>query len=245
MSAPPGISSAAARRASALGNRDAVAGLLERALEIGIAEPHERVRAQVELGTALRGTRLAEAEAVLTDAHDVAVSLGEPGAAALALIRLSWKRTGDPSIAWESREASCREAIETFTELGDEAGLADGRQLLAVSLTALGRLDEAQVEIERAIEHAEAAGLPELLRETINTLLYGICVGPTPADEAIRRYEELFATAKGDRLIDATVRRALGLFYAMAGRRGEALESIRQSSLVLDDVAGRSGCTGT
>lgn len=37
-------------------------------------------------------------------------------------------------------------------------------------------------------------------------------------------------------MIDANVRRALGLSYAMARRRGEALESIRQSSLVLDDL---------
>ena len=64
---------------------------------LGLADPGERARVQVDLGRALHETgRLSEAVAALEVAHDAAVGAGERGVAALALIYVRQTRSADP-----------------------------------------------------------------------------------------------------------------------------------------------------
>ena len=107
---------AAAARAEALSDFDADANLLERALAIGFAEPHARVRVQAELGSALGQTRrVAEADAVLTEAYETATRLGEREIAAAGARppRLEPNRRIRRLTASE-RQAEAEEAIVTL-----------------------------------------------------------------------------------------------------------------------------------
>jgi class 3 adenylate cyclase len=228
----------AARRAEALSNYDAVANLLERALAIGFADPRDRVRVQAELGSGLVFTRrAAEADAVLTEAHETAVRLGEPGIAARALIRRGWNRTGDPRHSYDEHHAITREAISTLTEAGDERGLSEARRLLGLMLDNLGRPEEARSELELALAHAEACGDSELRRNAVNTLLGLFYIaGPVPVAEGIDFCERLLPSVAGQRVNEATLQRSLGVLYAMAARPAEALDALALGGAVLDEL---------
>jgi class 3 adenylate cyclase/tetratricopeptide (TPR) repeat protein len=228
---------AAAWRAEALSDYDAVANLLERALAIGLAEPHSRVRVQAELGSALGQTRrVGEADAILTEAYETAAHLGERGIAAGALVRRGWNRTGDPKIGSREQQSECEGAILTLSELGDERGLADARRLLALALDNLGRPEQASTELELALASAEASGDAERRRSVINSLVNHYIGGPTPVREVIGRCEELSLSAGGDRVLEATLQRSLGILYAMDARPTEALDALALGGALLDEV---------
>ena len=173
---------------------------------------------------------------MLAEAHDAATRLGDRGVAALALVRRFWARFSDPELDLERVEAGCRQAIETFAELGDDGGLAFAGQVLGFALTRLGRRDEAVDALEQALVHADASGDPEARRLGIFALARVAYRGPTPVGEAIGRFEQLLDSSRRDRVLEAAVKRYLGGLFAMAGRSGEALELVRESSLVLDEL---------
>ena len=85
---------------------DAVANLLERALEVGLTEPHARVRVQAELGTPSCSRGAWVTRTVLAEAHETAANLGERAVAAGALVRRGWNRTGDPRSRTSSRRCA-------------------------------------------------------------------------------------------------------------------------------------------
>jgi tetratricopeptide (TPR) repeat protein len=221
-----------------LSNYDAVTTLFERALVIGFAEPRARVAIQAELGSALVFTRrLDDADVVLAEAHANGLRLGERGIAAGALVRRSWNYTGDHTVSYEDHLAAAREAIVTLSEVGDERGVAEARRLLGLALANLNRHDEARAELELALGHAEASGDVELRRTVINTLLGLIHItGPTPVAEGITFCEQLIPSAAGQRMLEATLQRALGIFLAMDARAAEAQDALARGGAVLDEV---------
>ena len=228
---------AAGHRATTRGDHHAAVNLLQRALSLGISDPRKRVQLQVELGNALHETgRISDADAVLDEAGEAATALGEKGVAALALIYLCTSRMGDPQLDLAEVQAICEQAIETFSELGDERGLAIAGRLLGLSLNRQDHLVAGVAELERALAHAEASGDPAVRRRVIGTLLTFVVNGPTPVGEAIDRCEQLLRSTRSDRVLEAVLKRFLGLFYAMAARPDEALELIRESSPVLDEL---------
>jgi tetratricopeptide (TPR) repeat protein len=64
--------------------------------------------------------------------------------------------------------------------------------------------------------------------------------GPTPASIAMERCEELLDSVRGDRVLEATVKRPLALFYAMSLRTADALRLVGEASDVLDELELRS-----
>ena len=99
-----------------------------------------------------------------------------------------------------------------------------------------GRWAAGVAELERALEHADAANDPATRRRVIGSLAASLCNGPTPVGEAINRLEDLLRSARSDRVLEAVLKRFLGKLYAMAARFDEALELVRQSGLVLDEL---------
>jgi tetratricopeptide (TPR) repeat protein len=207
--------------------------LLSRALALGLADPHERVRAQVELGHALHHSgRRQEARALLDEARPAASTLAEPGVAALALVYgLMIEDTTDEI---HEKQRACEDAIETFAGLGDERGLALARGVLGGKLNREERWAEGLGELERAVQHAEASGDLEARRRTIGALLTSLRNSPVSVTGAIDRCEELLASTEGDLVLQAKLKRFLGMFQAMAGHSKDALELIEQSSPILD-----------
>jgi class 3 adenylate cyclase/predicted ATPase len=227
----------AGRRAAALSDFEAVASLIRRALALGVTDPHERVRVQFELGHALHQTRrVAEAEKVLTDTHASSVQLGDDDVAVRALVQRAWNRTGDSSSVNSDMLAVAEQAIEVLTKTGDDRGLVLARRLRG---NALSNTDAtaAGIEFEQAWRHAQACGDKEMIRLAIGSLTNTyFCEGPVPAGVAIERCEGLLEFARGDRVLEATVKRPLAVFYAMIARPADAIRAATEASDVLDEL---------
>ena len=230
---------AAALRAASRGDNHAAANLLERVLALGVANPTERLRVQVQLERALYQTgQFSAADEVLAAALEVATDLCESGIAAhLRVAGARHRFNRYPGIDFDEITSVAESAIDTLTELGDSAGLALAERLLGMTLgSGWGRFAEGSAALERALVHAEASGDPATRREVVSSLCTNLVNGPMPAGEAIHRLEELLRTGGGDRVLEATIGRALSMMLAMDGRFAEALELVRESSHVLDEL---------
>jgi DNA-binding SARP family transcriptional activator len=233
-----GFLAAAGRRATVRGDYHTVAHLLERALELGVPDPREHLRLQVELGLALgQAGRGAEAEALLGSTVELATALGEQGLAARALVHLSAQRLDhDPGVGAPEMIPVAEDAIRTFEALGDTLGLAEAGLLLGNALARAGRVTESIAARERAIAHAQTAGATGIRRLIIGRLADRICFGPMPVEEGIGRLEELLRANRDDRMLEAVILRQLACAHAMAGRFDEARAHLEASTPVLDEV---------
>jgi class 3 adenylate cyclase len=223
----------AGQRAATRGDHHAFVALVERALELGVADPNERVWLQTALGHPLREVgRPADGMAVLLEAHDSAIAIGNRAAAALAAMHrheVSMHDLGE-------HEQACRRAIATFAEDNDDRLLAMAERQLSFVLQRADRVDESDAAIARALVYADACGDPIVRRGVIGTFVIPFLRVPMPAAEMTARCEELLATIDSDRVLDALLRRSLGLTYAMAGRSDEGLALAAESSAVLDEL---------
>jgi len=232
-----GYNRRAAAAAAEAGAYEEAAATLSTALELGVADPRERGRVEVELANQLRQTgKRPEADAVLSSVLDTAAGLEDRGLAAEALLVLLGRQLGDPQVDPEAMRRDAEAAIEVFRQLGDPRGLARARRRQAHAWQCEGRWNEACAELERARIDADAVGDEETRRDVLGTLASSLCHGPTPVGEAIRRCEALRAPHGRDRVLDAIVMRCLSSLYAMAGRFDDARNSVERSSLVLDEL---------
>jgi class 3 adenylate cyclase/tetratricopeptide (TPR) repeat protein len=229
---------AAGRRAAIRGDYHAVVNLFERALALGVTDQHERVRVEVDLGKALYETgRIEESEVLLDATRDAATSLGERGVAARALVQILGQRlSSDPAVGAVETLPAAEEAMRTFEVLGDSLGLAEAGRLLSEAYSRAGRTEETFAALERALADAQAAGSTGMRRQISVRLAEKLCLGPTPLSEAIPRLEQLLASSRDDRVLEASLIRYLGYALAMAGRFEEAERHLQASSRVLDEA---------
>ena len=191
---------AAALRAASRGDNHAAANLLERVLALGVANPTERLRVQVQLERALYQTaQFSAADEVLAEALEVATGLGESGIAAhLRVERARHRFNRYPGVDFDEITSVAESAIDTLTELGDSTGLALAERLLGMTLgSGWGRFAEGSAALERALVHAEASGDPATRREVVSSLCTNLVNGPMPAGEAIRRLRGAASNQRG------------------------------------------------
>jgi hypothetical protein len=98
------------------------------------------------------------------------------------------------------------------------------------------RWDESEAALARALVYADACGDQVVRRRVIAMYQGHFPAGPMPVAEMTARCEELLATTDSDWVLDAMLKRLLGLTYAMAGRADEALALVAESSAVLDEL---------
>ncbi len=217
---------------------DEAAARLSSALELGIDDPRERTRVQIELGHVFNELgRHSESYAILAESLDAATGLGERGLAARALVQRTSQRMfsnpdSDPAEIFRVADA----AIATFTELDDALGLAVATRLRSLAFKRVGREGDATVEAERALVYAEASGHHVTRRRVVGTLVYALTEGPTPAPEGIERCQQLLQRFPDDPVLRALVGRALAALLAMAGRFDEAREQAGRSVPLLDEL---------
>ena len=234
----------AGRRAIGRGDMAAAANLLERALALGIDDPGERLRAQIDLAYAVGETGpVPESDAMLAATMDAAAGLDQPGLELRALVQRTSDRITDPNCDHAEVLAVAAAAVETFEQLGDSSGQALAGRLASMALQHQGRSREATAAVELALVHADASGDQATRRRVVSTLSFYMAGGPhgaTTVNEGIRRCEELLESSRDDPGLPAVVSRSLALLLAMAGRFDEARDYIRRSSLVLEDRDGRT-----
>ncbi len=226
---------AAGRRAFGRGDAPAAANLLGRATALLPEHDTARFELNADQGEALMQTgRFSEAQAVL----DEAIAHGAPVAAGHAsLVRLLVRlRTGDLE-GWQDEAAAViAEAMATFTEAGDHAGLAKGWRLLAWTHGTACRFGSAAEASANALEHARTA--VDVMQQTRAATGYAgaALFGPTPVGEAIERCELMLAEVSGDRRSEAVLLSVLASLLAMDGSFDAARERLPKARAMLEDL---------
>jgi predicted ATPase len=228
----------AGQRAHERGDVAAAANLIGRALALA------------DLGTE-RGELLRELASAHWRLGDVAAT---NEAIAQAIDRA--RSTGDVRLEWTSRlEEAARkrllrsgdddviavatEAIEVFTSLGDDAGLARAWRGLALASVTEWRFADAAAQAERALEHAVRAGDTTddvALADTYCTALY---YGPEPAPTAAQRCRELLESFADSRMVRAVIVSSLAPLEAMQGAFDEARGHVEEAAEIFDDLGAR------
>ncbi|MGZ5294182.1 MAG: AAA family ATPase [Actinomycetota bacterium] len=230
--------SRAGRRALARGDVDAAVSLLERACSLHGEDVRARAALLPDLSEALmEAGELSRADDVLSEAIKNAEIVGDRGLLGHAtMVRLLLMESTDPKRRAEIALPELERVIPVFEQLGDDLGLARAWRLKADMHWTRARYAEAGAALERAIEHARAAGSgweeAELLGQYTGAGVYG----PDPVPQVIARCEAVVARGKGERLVDARALRSLAALRAMEGRFDEARELAARAAAIMQDL---------
>ena len=229
-----GLLGEAGGRALQRGDMAAAANLLARAAALLETDALERLEILPKLGSALaRVGELERADAVLREAIEGAHARGDQRLELVAMVeRSSWRLWSDPWSQNEAREVAGR-AIRVFEDAGDELGLAKAWHLLADVEPKWSANTEA---LERALVHARQAGDRREEADILWWLTVSFYFGPTHADEAIRRCNEILAEAKGDRTVEAGALGILAGLHAMRGQFQEARDMFADGIRILEEL---------
>ena len=235
---------ASGERALARGDMSAAGGFLERATALLEPEEEARLRLLPQLGYALlEAGQLTRAETVLAEAGEAARRAGDRGLeASVVSQQVGLQIQTDPQTPFAAAQAPLRAAVETFEELGDEAGLARASRMLAQLDLWQGSAAEAAGAFERAAEHARRADDRRLELDCLEWINGCLLHGPAPAEEAIRRSEEI--QQAGDRRVEAWGRTVQCVLEAMLGNFDEARQLREQARATWEDLGMRLELTG-
>jgi class 3 adenylate cyclase/tetratricopeptide (TPR) repeat protein len=235
--------SSAGRRALARGDMPAAATLLQRAAVPLEEKDPARALLLLEAGEATVDIgEFEQAESVLTEAVERALSADDTGtarAAALALLQLRY--TTDAHAVHKSigRQESMAELVELeipeLEAMGHDRALVRAFRLLTAVYGTGGRFADAAAAAERAIRHATAAGDQVTARRFLGTLAVSALYGPMPVVEAIATCEEVLARAEDDRKARALTELCIGHLEAMRGDFERARLLYRRSRASLEE----------
>lgn len=227
---------AAAVRAYARGDMPAAANLYSRAVDLLPESEPGHVDLLTRLGAVLTETGdWRRADEVLSQAIDRARATGDRRAEALAGVRFSFLGLHMGRFA-TNRDAlpAVEAAIATFDELEDAAGLAEARTLRGLIHFWRGDGARAVESFDAAIDDARRAGDARREAAAVRWRSMAEAFGPTPADEAVRHFEEILrSVGAGDRVIRSTITRLLADMLAMRGdfrRSGRVVEEAKASA---------------
>ncbi|MBI2238917.1 MAG: AAA family ATPase [Actinobacteria bacterium] len=222
----------AGRRAFARGDMGGAANLLERAAALLPPTDPTRLDVLPDLGQALsEAGRLAEAERVLEEAVEAARGAGDRSLEARA--RLVWLGSSAGSLEEALDEAE--RALEVLEELRDDRGLAQAWHKIGLFRFWVGR-SLAEEALERAIEHARAAGDRRTEAESLVELTILIWQGRIPAAEGLDRCRRILERAEGDRKAEAFALMVGAVLKARLGPFDEARAEIARGRAILQDL---------
>jgi class 3 adenylate cyclase/tetratricopeptide (TPR) repeat protein len=229
----------AGQRAFARGDMPAAVNLLSRATALLSTHDARRLELLPEIAFALMETADFDwLVAVAREMEDAAAETGDVGLQAHAIVIGLWIRLFTNPESWSAQaEPEARHAIATFSQLGDERGLARAWSLLGLVGMLNSRLALAEEAWSQAVEHAQRAGNHREALEGLAWAAAAVWVGPTPAEEGIRRCREIFDQAQGDRKAMSTALFCQAGLEADLGRFGEATELFERARALLEEVA--------
>jgi tetratricopeptide (TPR) repeat protein len=220
----------AGSRADAHGDLPAAATLLERALGLFGEDDARRPDVQTLLGFALLELgQLERAEQQLAEAEEIARRSGARVTELSARVAGSLIRAQtDASFDFTSAMAAAENAIPELERLGaDAATLARAWRIVVLARVVEYDIRALEDAAACALEEARDAGNARLEADALYWLALAIGIGPTPAQEALRRSEELLAMAPGP-LSAASILTAVAGLHALIGDADEARRIIRR-----------------
>jgi hypothetical protein len=226
----------AGRRALWRGDTRAASGLLERALTQLRPLPLD-VALQLDLAAALVDDRRRAAAIAEATAERARAENDRAGEAAARVAAAGHRAFFAADPAFGELEALARAALPLLDEAGDHSGLVRAWGALAQVAGDQGRLGEAVQAAEQALRQARLAGQPY-------RWLFGIelwlILGPTPADEALRRLDELLPEAPSPHTLLCRA-----VLLAMLGRLEEASQIGREESERARELSGVWGASAS
>ncbi len=235
--------SSAGRRALARGDMPAAANLLKRATALLGEQDPARALLLLDAGEAAVDVgELEQAESMLTEAVDRALSADEDGIARTAALALMYLRyTTDAHAVQESigLQESMVELVEReipeLEAMGADRALVRAFRLLTYVHFMGARYGDAAAAAERTIWHATAAGDEVTAHRFLGSLATSALYGPMPVPEAIATCEEVLTQAQGDRRATALAEVAIGHLEAMRGNFDRARLLYRRSRASLEE----------
>jgi class 3 adenylate cyclase/tetratricopeptide (TPR) repeat protein len=233
---------AAARLAEAgsraLGRHDvgAVANLLGRAESLLDPADPERIAMLPDLAFALWESGSTEdSRAVMSEALARAERLGDPKMNAhVSLMR--WFLEDDLEGSHDRVRSVARRAATLFERVGDEPGLARAWHLIGMVEWDLGQAGEQLQALERALEHAQAAGDAFQTEEILLSVTAALVRGPTPVLSGIARAERIREQNPSNRAAEAYMCHALAHLRARIGEFDAAREAAARYREFLQDT---------
>ena len=232
----------AGRRSWDLGDDHASAGLLGRAADLLPAADVQRAQVLADLGCALRrGGQLGRADVVLSEAvHATARHEDRCLHGRAVLERMIARIHTGASLAPAEQLATAW--VPEFTDAGDDHGLALAHWTLGLIQMVTGRAQDANRSFELAWRHGQRAGETRLALDAAGSQRVAINIGPTPATEALRLFEEHApAVTTPFHLARLEVAKAWalamrGAFAASRARLSSGRSLYRQLGLPLEDA---------
>ncbi|MGH2662773.1 MAG: adenylate/guanylate cyclase domain-containing protein [Actinomycetota bacterium] len=201
----------------------AAINLLSRATALMEEGDPDRVELLVDLVEALTESgQMDRAREVIEEASREAEALGDERLAAHVVMGRWYIRANEGPGEFEHAERDGLQASEVFAHHGDDRGLARAWHLVGVARWWAGRAGDSEEALERARQHARAAGDPRREAESLLTLSAVLAQGPRHVDDAASRAEAFLEEYAGDRTIEAYMSHALGHLRAWQGRIDEA-----------------------
>jgi len=229
---------AAGSRSLAVGDANAAAKLLARA--VSLAEPTGREGVALLLGLAralVDCGELRDAEARWQEAVDLARAQGDRLMELRALCELGEVR-GITVPAFTAEEAIDfgRQAVHELEPFRDEQALAAAWRLVATGENVRGTWQGVASALEHVVEHARRSGDRRSETEAFHLLGASIFWGPTPLSAGLPRLEAILWDAGEDKWLESSAIRPVAGFYAMQGRFDEGRELLARARSNLEEL---------
>jgi class 3 adenylate cyclase/tetratricopeptide (TPR) repeat protein len=232
---------AAGQRAFQRGDSVAAANLLDRAATLLPPSRPERLDALLALGSVLTPAGQPDtAQATLDEAIDAARMVGDQAREWRARLERSfWRAHVDPAASATVIEDLLREAqraTSALEQLGDEQALARAWRAQAQALYWMGERGASVTAAQRAVDFAERIGDAQERAQSTAILVASLIDGPTPAPAAIRRCEEILASADIGVQSAAHTKRKLSMLYSMRREFDEARRLIDEALETFEEL---------
>jgi class 3 adenylate cyclase/tetratricopeptide (TPR) repeat protein len=229
------------RRAMSRDDPPAAVNLLSRALDLLPSGDPDRIGSLLDLGDALaEAGEWRRAHEVLAQAVDGAQVAGDRLLSTRGTIALLYLGEVTRPQGWtEQAEREAGRAIALFERSGDRVGLAHSWRVIAHVYNR--RLQWAELERvgERIVGYARRAGDRRTETRILGGISASLCLGPTPAGEAVERCERILAELGGAPRPTMMVLDSLALCSAMLERFGEAERLLARADAIRDELAGK------
>jgi predicted ATPase/class 3 adenylate cyclase len=235
----------AGRRAYARDDMPAAVNLLDRAVALLAEQEPAQLELRRELSNALWSVgELARAEALLDGIIETAQAAGDR--------REHWhgllERSGRLSVTHPEAEvellATAQQAIDVFTGLGDDLGLARAWRRISAVHRLRCRFATASDASEVGLVHAQQAGAMQEEARLVDEICTALLYGPAHVNEAIHRCESLLADVRDSRVTTANVSSSLAGLKAMRGEFDEARACIAVARRVYSELGLRFAIAG-
>jgi class 3 adenylate cyclase/tetratricopeptide (TPR) repeat protein len=229
------------RRAMSRDDPPAAVNLLSRALDLLPSGDPDRAGPLLDLGDALaEAGDWRRAREVLTEAVDGANLAGDRLLSARGAIALLYLGEVTRPRGWtEHAEREAGRAIALFEQSGDRVGLAHSWRVIAHVYNR--RLQWAELERvgERIVAYARRAGDRRTETRILGGIAASLCLGPTPAGEAVERCQRILAELGGALRPTMMVLDSLALCSAMLERFDEAERLLARADAIRDELTGK------